>query len=420
MAARTAQCGWVLAATAWMLCWHRSFASVCEVDTFSAEYGKIAIDLKAYQIPDSCCADMRRIMSSTRLMKLKGIIPAPRWLHGSEGESCSDVCRDFGEVCIEHGRLSLGDTKQAAAQAEVSCNQNISGALWLPDLQPSFSLDSESGKTECFFDLCAGSTKESCPSDRPPPSCSAAGKGLTRLCKCNIEERLSAERAMKEASMKGCDKAFAGLNDAIAQRHEQVHVSNRAYDKAQIKSKLRNQPDCGEGNFPISGVCQPCRKGYYCPAGVFPVACAPNTTSPQGSTKPEDCSPRDQKSLEREQIFRQILDESYQIAFREHEKALDNDDTYNITLEAEAAQKFVQIQRELNLELWGVNSSMVEQYSMEEEKPLSREELLFWEMEEVRKRTAEKLQGASYTEISVGANVRGSEVVSTRESKPPK
>eukprot|EP00960_Hanusia_phi_P044461 756658-Hanusia_phi.AAC.2 len=106
--------------------------------------------------------------------------------------------------------------------------------------------------------------------------------------------------------MKGCDKAFAGLNDAIAQRpdrHEQVHVSNRAYDKAQIKSKLRNQPgdtkglilierpcddpplDCGEGNFPISGVCQPCRKGYYCPAGVFPVACAPNTTSPQGSTK---------------------------------------------------------------------------------------------------------------------------------------
>jgi len=220
-------------------------------------------------------------------MKLKGILPAPRWLHGDEGKSCSEVCVEFGEICIEHARMSSEDTKHAAAQAEVSCNQNLSGVLWLPELQPSFSKDAtQSGKIECFFDSCTTlSGKENCPSDRAMPSCDSVGKGLTRICKCNIEEKLSAERAMKEASMKGCDKAFAGLNEAIAKRHEQVHMSNREYDKAQVRSRLRSQQDCGEGNFPISGVCQPCRKGYYCPAGVIPVVCPTNFTSFPGSSK---------------------------------------------------------------------------------------------------------------------------------------
>ncbi|EKX55214.1 hypothetical protein GUITHDRAFT_131468 [Guillardia theta CCMP2712] len=297
---------WRVAATVWLWWLQGSVASLCEVDTFSVEYGKIQIDLKAHNIPETCCADMRRIMSSTRLMKLKGILPAPRWLHGDEGKSCSEVCVEFGEICIEHARMSSEDTKHAAAQAEVSCNQNLSGVLWLPELQPSFSKDAT------------------------------------------------------EASMKGCDKAFAGLNEAIAKRHEQVHMSNREYDKA-----------------------QPCRKGYYCPAGVIPVVCPTNFTSFPGSSKATDCYPRDHASLERERKLREAMDESYHVAFREHQKAL--------------------------LELWGVNSSVVEQYSIEKEEPVTREELLFWEMEEVRKKTAEKL-------LEGGGNFRLSRFINSRFS----
>jgi len=103
------------------------------------------------------------------------------------------------------------------------------------------------------------------------------------------------------------------------------------------------------------------------------------------------------------------MDESYHVAFREHQKALDKEKGYNITLEAEAAGKFIQSRRDLNLELWGVNSSVVEQYSIEKEEPVTREELLFWEMEEVRKKTAEKL-------LEGGGNFRLSRFINSRFS----